>query len=288
MPDDIYRRVKVRLWGDEKFMALSAPPPNGQTLWLRLLTGPEVSKMPGVICVGRLGLAEALGWSPEGFDEAFAELEANGLAKADWKARVILVANALKNNPPESPNVLQSWGRQFALVPDCGLKDEFAAQLFSYAKTLGDKWVEAFQVGFGWTPIKTIDPPSPKPSPKPSVKGVEAVPDTPSLNQEQEQEQERDIPPDERAAKKTWLTPYWDVWIEVFQTKPNPGLLAKALEKAHAESSNGELATALRTYLTEHRGKQSRFLDLHKFAGSWRQWLQPEKQAAAAERKFQW
>ena len=75
-----YSKVSRRIWDDAKFRQLSAPPPNGQTLFLRLLTGPELTCIPGLFPMGEAAMAEALGWDLEGFREAFREVFAKGLA----------------------------------------------------------------------------------------------------------------------------------------------------------------------------------------------------------------
>src|SRR6516162_7361559 len=56
-----YRRVSTRMWGDEKFRRLSAPKPNGRSLWLLLVTGPQTSPVPGLFHAGQAALAEELG-----------------------------------------------------------------------------------------------------------------------------------------------------------------------------------------------------------------------------------
>ena len=81
-----YRKVHVCVWADAKFRALSSPNPNGQSLWLYLLTGPHTTQIPGLFTGGEAGLAEALGWPLEGFRKAFREVFSQGMVEADWKA----------------------------------------------------------------------------------------------------------------------------------------------------------------------------------------------------------
>ena len=119
-----YRKVYVRIWGDEKFRALSQPQPNAQTLWLYLLTGEHTSAIPGLFRSGESSLAEALGWPLKGFREAFAEVFHKGMARADWKARLVLLPKAVSYNPPESPNVVKAWRAAFDEMPECPLKRE--------------------------------------------------------------------------------------------------------------------------------------------------------------------
>ncbi|HFO5129607.1 TPA: hypothetical protein ACHJRJ_005203, partial [Escherichia coli] len=69
-------------------------------------------------------MAEELGWDIEAFDLALGEAMKLGMVKADIKARVFWLPNAAKHNPPNSINVIKSWAKAFALIPDCPLKWE--------------------------------------------------------------------------------------------------------------------------------------------------------------------
>ncbi len=164
-----YSRVYRRMWNDARFMALSAAPPNGQTLFQRLLTGPELTNIPGVFAAGEAGLAEALGWSLEGFREAFGEVSREGLAKADWKARFVFVPKAIRHSKPESPNVVRSWKTAWDELPECSLKSEAFRAIRAYVKDLGEPFAQAF---------------------------AQACPD-PSPNQDQDQEQDKERAPQE-------------------------------------------------------------------------------------------
>lgn len=170
-----YRKIEVRMWSDEKFRTLSPLPPCGQGLWLFLLTGPQTGPIPGLFRAGRAVLADELGWEMEAFDEAFAEAFQLGLVKADWKAKVVWIPNAIKCNRPESANVIKSWRDEWDLIPECDLKREAYESLKSKLGAASEAYAKAF--------VETCRKPSPKPSPKASHFS--------SDNQEQEQEQEQ-------------------------------------------------------------------------------------------------
>lgn len=172
-----YRKVELKTWTDEKFRRLSPMPPSGQGLWLFLMTGPHTGPIPGLFRAGRAGMAEELDWDIEAFDKAFAEVFDQGMAKADFKARVVWLPNALKHNKPESPNVVRSWRVELDLLPECDLKTEAVAYIRDFLKGFGEAYLLAFDeiTGDGRKPSGNA-------SPKPSTK---AMP-----NQEQEQEQE--------------------------------------------------------------------------------------------------
>ena len=158
-----YRNVDQRMWGDRKFLSLSAPTPNAQTLWVYLLTGPHVGPVPGLSCVGRAGLAEALGWDAGEFDLCFSELEAAGMARADWKARVLWLPNALRHNSPDSPNHVKGWALYLDSLPDSPLTDDALRDIAKHCAEKGAAFSEALS--------KPSGKPYPKPYHKPSTKG---------------------------------------------------------------------------------------------------------------------
>lgn len=140
-----YRKVSTATWSDRKVLNLTPLQPSGQALFLMLMVGPQSTHIPGVQPVGRLAFAEMLGWDVEAFDEAFAEAYREGLAKADWKVRLIFVPNAIKHNLPQSPNVVKSWGSMWARVPECELKTEVWNALHDALSALGQGFVNAFK-----------------------------------------------------------------------------------------------------------------------------------------------
>ena len=176
-----YLKVEVRTWGDEKFRKLSPMPPCGQGLWLYLMTGPHTNSIPGLFRAGRAALAEELGWSLEAFDEAFAEVSREGMAKADWGNRVVWIPKAIKHNKPENPNVVTSWRGELEIVPECDLKDEAMLCLREAMSAMSPAFSGAF-AALG-NSVKPSRKPSVKPLPKTSAKAM--------ANQEQEQEQKR-------------------------------------------------------------------------------------------------
>lgn len=157
-----YRKIDVRIHGDEKFRRLSSPQPCGKYLWFYLLTTKRSTSLPGLFEAGEMSLAEEIGWPLEGFRKAFQELSREGLAKANWEARVVWLPKVIRYNRPESVNVVKGWAKHWDEVPECDLKNEAYSTLMSELKALGEAFAEAFRKG------------CPKPMP----------------NQEQEQEQE--------------------------------------------------------------------------------------------------
>jgi hypothetical protein len=137
------------MWNDERFRKLSAPKPNAQTLWKRLLTGPELTNIPGLFSVRLAGLADALGWPLAATKKCWKEIEAQGMARADWKAGLVWLPNAVQHNKPQSLNVVRSWGPTIAELPECALRDEAVAALRISVEAMGDAWADAFREALG-------------------------------------------------------------------------------------------------------------------------------------------
>jgi hypothetical protein len=152
----VYRKAEVGTWTDSRFQALSAAPPNGQTLWLYLLTSPRTNALPGVVVGREAVMADDLGWSVEGFRDAFREVIREGMADADWKAGVVVLKRALfdgNEQPreiarPASINVIKAWSKAFESVPDCDLKYEYLRRLQSFCYALPDAFRDVFDDAF--------------------------------------------------------------------------------------------------------------------------------------------
>jgi hypothetical protein len=184
----VYRKIEQQLWTDEKFMHLSPIKPSGQSLWIYLLTGPQVGIIPGLYVAGRAFLAESLGWEPKAFREAFREVLQEGLVQESPKERLIWIPNALKYNMPASPNVIRSWQNFVHTLPECplffsavkSLRATLEAQISlskTYKSLSGNNktpegFLKAFDEVFGEALGKGFEIPSP------------------NTEQEQEQEQE--------------------------------------------------------------------------------------------------
>lgn len=142
--EGIYRRVSVRLWSDEKVRRLTPLQPSGQALWLYLMTGPQTGPIPGVFVAGRAALAEALDWEVEAFDACLAELVREGLVRFDRPARLWFIPNALRHNPPASPNVVRSWRSAWTLLPEGDMRDQIGAALLASLEGSSKACAEAF------------------------------------------------------------------------------------------------------------------------------------------------
>lgn len=183
-----YRKISVRMWGDEKFRRLTRPKPNGQTLWFYLLTGPHTSALPGLFVSGEASLAEALGWPLKEFRRCFKELSDQRMALADWTARVVWLPKAMTHNAPESPNVVKSWRAALDEIPECETKRVAAQTLKGFIQGLGEGFQKA--LGQGWP---GVDRPTP-------------------VNQEQEQRQEQEQEQEQTSAEWSDFDQFWFIY----------------------------------------------------------------------------
>lgn len=139
-----YSIVVRRMWDDSRFRSLSSAQPNAQTLWIRLLTGPENSSIPGAIRIRKSSLAEELGWTSKGLGERFSELFQEGMAKADWEAGLVWIPKAIYHNPPANGNVVKSWREPWREIPECALKSEVYQDLSKYSEGAPEWFAKAF------------------------------------------------------------------------------------------------------------------------------------------------
>jgi len=144
-----YSKVTRRMWNDSKFRELSAPKPNAQSLWFRLLTGPELGIIPGLFAAREAGLADALDWPLPAFRKCWKEIESRGMASADWKAGVVWVPNSIRHNEPTSPNSVASWRRAANELPECPLRTQAFESLAAYLESMGALWIGAWQLALG-------------------------------------------------------------------------------------------------------------------------------------------
>jgi hypothetical protein len=139
-----HRKIDVRMWGDQRFRELVAPPPCSQFAWIFLLTCRFTTSLPGLLVAGEAAIAEALHWPIEGFRKAFSEISAKGMATADWAAPLVFVRNAVNYNFPESPNVVRSWANHWDMIPECALKLDAYRVLTRRLEAKGKAFAEAF------------------------------------------------------------------------------------------------------------------------------------------------
>lgn len=143
-PKSIYRHIHLAVWTDEKFRRLSGPTPNGKDLWVYLLAAKESVIIPGLIPAGAGTIADTLNWTEKSVKKVFSEISGEGMAKADWQARLVWVPNAIRYNPPKAPNVIRGWKKAWKAVPECPLRAEIFSNLKAYVDGMTEGFREAF------------------------------------------------------------------------------------------------------------------------------------------------
>jgi len=121
-----YRKIEVRMWGDQKFRAFDD---HTKLLWCYLLSGPETTQVPGVLTIGEAGLAEALGWELKPFRNRFATVSKAGLVLSDWSSRMVFLPNAVRYNPPANGNIVKGWADTIKELPESDLTPVIIARI---------------------------------------------------------------------------------------------------------------------------------------------------------------
>lgn len=240
-----YRKVDVRVWGDERVRRLSVPKPNGRDCWLYLLTARETIILPGAIPASAAQLAESLRWTLPGFLAAFAEIEAQGMAKADWSVGLTWIPNAIRYNPPTNPNVAKGFGKAFDLLPECDLRTSMASEMAEFIGSLNVKDPEAFRKAFAEGLPKRLR--SLSTGFGKSGSGSRSS----SRKQEQQQDQEQE--------QKDLSHPARDRSEEAFPQQPVENLPTPPDEPARAAGHWGKVAEKLAVWILRTRALRGRF-----------------------------
>lgn len=111
-------RISSRVWGDEKFRALSD---DGKLIWFFLLTHPHLNAVGGMRATTE-GLAAELRWNVDRFVVAFVELARKRMIYFDPESCCLLLPNWLKYNRPASLVQAQGWKDAFNSLPECQLR----------------------------------------------------------------------------------------------------------------------------------------------------------------------
>lgn len=141
-----YRKVPTRLWlADERFRSLSGARPNGQTLFLYLITGPHTTLIPGLWVFSPSEAADFLRWPRPGIQKALRELAGQGLAELDSTSCVIWVPTVFEIDRPPNPKVVMGWRRYWTQIPACDLKKRASACFETWLSGMGDSYLDAFR-----------------------------------------------------------------------------------------------------------------------------------------------
>jgi uncharacterized phage protein (TIGR02220 family) len=147
----IHRRVEVDTWQSPDFLALSAPKPNAQTLWLWLLTCERTIIVPGVIVARPAVMADDLRWPLRAFERCLAEIEAAGMVEVDREVGLVVLSKALLVDDtmrdgagPAGENAAKSWATALQKIKTCQLRDSLMARVAVVISQCGEKISNAF------------------------------------------------------------------------------------------------------------------------------------------------
>ena len=146
--------VQPRMWNDERFRQLSSGPPTARELYIYLLTGTRRLSVAGVSNTGLATLAEDLGWETTDVKRCFAEMDesgGNGLAIADWGARIVYLTGALKQieNLPNSPQTAVTWRRDINGLAGCELRRRIDRDVQEALRTHAPGLLSYYLTGIG-------------------------------------------------------------------------------------------------------------------------------------------
>jgi len=141
----IYRKVDPGLLNDEKYMSLST---EARLIFVLTLVHPNLTSVgamratvDGLIIElwGRHDLSKPFA---KGLPKRFDELFRNGLVKYDERVGFWWFPNWIKYNLPENPNIVKSWEKAIAYLPECDLRNEliYKIQELGRDETFG-KWL---------------------------------------------------------------------------------------------------------------------------------------------------
>ena len=148
-----YRKMSTTVWTDGAFMQLPSPAPNARYLFFYLAMGPHTTAFPGLYYLGPATIAERLGWP---IDETRRRLEELSRAEkdeipfvvCDFEHCVIFMPGGMRENKPESPNVVRSWKKAYDEIPDCELKRYALHHVYQELKGLSEGFTEALKEAF--------------------------------------------------------------------------------------------------------------------------------------------
>jgi hypothetical protein len=132
-----YRKIDVKIWNDEKFIAFSD---DGKLAFLFVLTHPHLTAL-GAMRGTLAGLSAELRWSPRRFRAALAPAIRAGMIEVNEQAGYIGLPRFLRYNKPESPNVVKSaWLECLNQIPECPEKRGLVLRCRKYLDDRSDKF----------------------------------------------------------------------------------------------------------------------------------------------------
>jgi hypothetical protein len=138
--------VSQCIWNDELIIRADD---FTRVVWFGLLTGPQVTSLPGLIIGDELSFSTFLRRDPVTIRETFHELVRLERIEVDTFYKVIRVINAPRHNPPQNPNVVTGWWKTWKNLPESELKYHHVESLRSAVPTDNRNIVSTWNHTFG-------------------------------------------------------------------------------------------------------------------------------------------
>lgn len=132
----IYRQVDPKKWIDEKHRGMSD---RARVLFDYFLTSHIRGPAPGIFVFSISHTASVFCRSKNAIKKAFNELFRLELFDFDDQTSVIKLKNALKYNPPLSPNHKKQYIESLEFIPNCKLKSDYIEELSKYFNETSNK-----------------------------------------------------------------------------------------------------------------------------------------------------
>lgn len=187
-----FRMIDTKIWNDARVRASS---PGARLVLLYLMSGPKRTVLPGLLPLGRAGLAEAMGLPAADVSALLDELEERGLVEVDDTAPLIRVPDAPGWDGPVGPKLLKAWVALLADLPPSRLTSrhvtvlqaearkrcpasDVASTLGYFASNLAP--VDTLSPGYSGVgsraPVSTAPAPATSPAPAPAAAAASAAP----------------------------------------------------------------------------------------------------------------
>jgi hypothetical protein len=143
------------MWRSTDFRNMGPLPPSAPALWLYLLTGEHRTKVPGLFVLGVGTMSDDLRWQPAAVRKHIKTLVDQHHVRMDDSSNVVWLPKALDHNPPENPNVVMGWKRDWQAIPESPLKNEAKDAIREWFSTFPPPekskvtYAEAFAVATG-------------------------------------------------------------------------------------------------------------------------------------------
>lgn len=149
----VYRQIDPRMHDDEKFVQLTD---RQQMLWVTLLTGPQTSRVPGLMVTGGGSLSEIRRRPLSTINSDLARLVTLGMLEVDSENRVMRLPKGPKFCELRNAKQLTGWFRAWQAFPESQLKYRHVESLRQYLACSEPWFASAWKATFGTVDRATV------------------------------------------------------------------------------------------------------------------------------------